>query len=419
MRPGNRLAPIRAPPPPAGAAGSVSAAAAAAPVAMAAGSSTSQKRTREQDSTGLTPEAKKAKKFSEAAKAHLTLYVREKDGAPLSLDRYMALKASFAYYVEDMMTKNLDPPICAGRWQESRSVVKIPMATEQDLLFMRCFLDKAYLVQSEEEFNKSKGKVYVAFLKDRLEPELTGMRPDKLHTFVSYYKRQTGIEGLFEIKMAAKTPKGKAIHLIMDEKAEEIFVKEGCKIPFAGAGWIMFEDRAVYIARIKEQEREKAKPRQSALDQGVAAQAVEKISLGGEEEVIELDKEETSSATATSASTGSVPLLEARELGKILLRQVQEGDLDKEAAEAKLLEEMGMSLDDVTPRRTVLGSSWSEEVEHMRELEKSRIPAQIDEAMVESDKGQDDDDHAHFELEQEQSAQDGGHRAAGSGPAST
>lgn len=172
------------------------------------------------------------------------LFVREKNGIPLTEERYASLKSSLAYYVEDMMAKNRDPPIYAGRWLFSRSVVKIPMVGEMDLMWMCCFLDKAYLVQNEEEFNRSKGRVYVAYLRDRLEPELTGMRPDMLASFIRYYKIKLKIGGLFDLKMAAKTPKGKVVHLVMDEEAEKVFLLQGCKIPMAGAGWIIFEDRA-------------------------------------------------------------------------------------------------------------------------------------------------------------------------------
>ena len=257
MRPGNRTAPALFQPRPSTSAGPTSGETGRAPAAQG----TVPKRTRDDGNSGLTPEAKKAKKFSDAVKANLTLFVREKDGAPLTSDRYLALKTSFTYFVEDMLTKNKDPPICSGRWQESRSVVKIPMASEEDLLWMRCFLDKSYLVQTEKEYNASKGKVYVAFLRDRTEPELTHMRTEKLTSFVNYYKRQAEIGGLFEIKMAAKTNKGKAIHLVMDDKAEAKFVELGCKIPIAAAGWVSFEERSTYVARIKAQDRERMRPK--------------------------------------------------------------------------------------------------------------------------------------------------------------
>ncbi len=45
-------------------------------------------------------------------------------------------------------------------------MVKIPMASDEDMLCMCCFLDKSYLVQSKAAFNKFKGKVYITYLKD-------------------------------------------------------------------------------------------------------------------------------------------------------------------------------------------------------------------------------------------------------------
>ena len=372
-----------------------------------------QKRTRDSGpgaSTGLTPEAKRAKQFSDAHKASLTLHVREKDGTALTEDRYLSLKSSFAYYVEDMLSKDKDPPLCSGRWTFSRSVVKIPMGSDTDMLWMRCFLDKAYLVQSDEEYSRSKGNVYVAYLRDRLEPELTGMRPDKLSSFVKFFKRRMKIDGLFDLKMAVKTPKGKAIHLVMDDKAEEIFIRESCLIPMAGAGWVQFEDRATYVARIKAQERQRLQPKPSELQKGLLVQelGMEKMVVDDDEDVIEIGRagpkgepekhpERDNNRTATEHE---------KTVAKELQQEIRQGKLEKTAARAKFLEETGLELDDVIPRRTISGSSWHEEVELAKNLE---VPEQVEEEAV--SRPQEEDDQANFELQQEQQVH---HRAAGS-----
>ena len=375
------------------------------------------KRDRGSDNSGLTPEAKKAKMFSDAVKSNpnLVLYVREKDGGPLTKERFQALKTSFTYFVEDMLAKNKDPPICAGRWQESRTVVKIPMASEEDVLWMRCFLEKAYLVQSEEEFRKSKNKIYVAFLRDRLEPELTNMRQDKLANFIRFYRRQAKISSLFELRMAAKTTRGKAVHLVMDEEAEAIFVREGCKIPFAAAGWIGFEERQSYVARIKALERERLRPKASELEKGRATLGVERMDLDGDVEVVDLAKDspgkekDQDSAGAEKEKEDEETQAQVQKeqhdkrLEQRLLDNVKDGILDRGAAEAKMLELTGKPL-----RRTASSSSWSEEVDHMKRLEERAVPATIEESRAEAQ------DLAQFELRQEQVAQ-AGQRAAGSG----
>ena len=429
MRPGQAASGRRVPPLPQGPGGrsatpsaatrtAATAAAGAATASMTPGSSRmapagAAKRDRETERTGLTPEAKKAKMFSEAVKSNLVLHVREKDGAPLTKERFQALKTSFTYYVEDMLEKNKDPPICAGRWQESRSVVKIPMASEEDMLWMRCFLDKAYLVQSEKEFRESKRPTYVAFLRDRLEPELTNMRQDKLAFFVKYFKRQANITGLFELKMAAKTTRGKAVHLLMDEDAESIFVKAGCKIPFAASGWIHFEERQAYVARIKAQERERLRPRASDLEQGRAAHGVQNLRLDDDDEVVVLEpeKEKNPPAAGEAEQLEEIKDKYARTLARTLRQSVQEGSLDQQSAEAKMLEETGRTLAELTPKRTTSGSSWYEEVEHMKGLDKSQTQG----TAVNIINDDDDRDQAQFELHQEQDAQGPGHRAAGSG----
>ncbi len=368
----------------------------------------------EASSSGLTPEAKRAKQFSEALKSGFTLHVREKDGSALSEGRYNSLKTSFAYFVEDMMTKNKDPPICAGRWAFSRSVVRIPMAGETDTLWMRCFLEKTYLVQTEQEFNRSKGKVYVAYLRDRTEAELTGMRPDKLATFIGFYRKRMGIEGLFDLKMAAKTPKGKAVHLVMDEKAEETFVKAGCKIPFAGAGWIIFEDRATYVARIKAQERNRYKPKSSTLEKGLLEQKMDVSNMSVDDEVVEVGRKPAEKAVEAAEREERRPPAteEHKELAKLLRGEVRGGFISLSSAEAKIMEESGWSLDELAPlpRRTESSTSWSEEVEMAKRLD-------VPEAVEEEGGDDDDEDQALFELGRESAQVD--HRAAGSaGPSS-
>ncbi len=309
----------------------------------------------------------------------------------------MSLKTSFAYFVEDMMDKNKDPPICGGRWTHSRAVVKIPMAGEDDLLFMRCFLDKSYLVQNGEEFQKSKGQVFVAFLKDRLEPELTGMRPEKLATFVKFYKRQARIEGLFELKLAFKTPKEKAIHLVMDDKAAETFQRAGRKIPMAGSGFIEFEDRATYLARIKEQERIRQQPRKSVLEQGIMEQQadVSKMSVDEAPAQKEGEEEELGEKRKPPSDAEVARALEIR-------AKVGEGAMSAWRATQTYLEETGRDLEEVAPvyRRTTSGSSWSEEVDHAKSLE---VPATVaeEEGQVANKNVNDaveDDDFAMFEL---------------------
>ncbi len=356
-------------PDPAATATSATTAAAATP------SRPSTKRPREASGaglpSGLTPEAKKARQFSDAARESLTLYVREKDGSALTEERYVSLKTSFAYYVEDMITHNKDPPICGGRWTHSRAVVKIPMAGEMDLLFMRCFLDKSYLVQNGEEYNKSKGQVFVAFLKDRLDPELTGMRPEKLASFIKFYKRSMKIEGLFELKLAFKTPKGKAIHLVMDDKAAEVFVKSGRQIPMAGSGFIEFEDRATYLARIKEQERTRQQPRKSVLAQGIMEQQADVSKMSVDEAPAQKEGEEEELGEKRKPPSDK-EVARAQEI----VAMVGQGAMSAWRATQTYLEETGRDLEEVAPvfRRTTSGSSWSEEVEHAKSLE---VPATL------------------------------------------
>ena len=101
----------------------------------------------------------------------------------------------------------------------------------------------------------------------------------------------------------------------------------------------------------------------------------------------------------------------AQNLSRTLRQEVKEGKMDQAEAENRMLEQTGMSLAEAAPKRTTSGSSWSEEVEHMKRLDAPSLPVAVEE---EADKIPDEDqDQAQFELRQERKAHSGG-RAAGS-----
>lgn len=320
--------------------------------------SISSKRTREP--SGTTPEAKKAKqeerekkKFADAAKRSLTLYVRELDGSALSRDRYLSTRATYAHFVAKMITENRRPPQ-GGQWEYTNAVVRIPMDSEEDMKWIRSYLQESYLVQTDKEYHQVKAKVYVAYLRDRIEPELTAMTAETLGIFVSYFRREKQIEGIFELKMAAKTNNGKVVHLALDEAAEEAFNSLGCKIPFAGAGSVVFEERLAYVARIKELERKRMRPQRPVLDPDSqkVAKDIELVDLADKDSPEKTEAEATKevsedSATATTAT------------------QSESSSDIPEVFQAQNLERTG--IEDV-PRRSSSSPAWHEEVEHAERL---------------------------------------------------
>ncbi len=212
---------------------------------------------------GLTPEAKKARKtmaeqrqYAEAVRKSLTLYVRRKEGQPMDQAEFMDLRGQFTAWSTDLLEKGEEAPLCE-LWQFSTAVVRIPMMEEAGYNAVKDKLKKDYLVQTEMEWRESQGKLYVAHLKTRLEPDLTKMRRDGLELYVKAFKRKHNVEGLFHLKRAAPTKRGLSIHLAMDNEAEAIFTASGCKIPFAASGYITFEERSVYLARIRALDRAK------------------------------------------------------------------------------------------------------------------------------------------------------------------
>ncbi len=220
------------------------------------------KRGRE-GTAGLTPEAKKARNtmaeqrlYAEAVRKSLTLYVRKKDGQPMDQSEFMDLRGQFTAWSTSLLEKGEDAPLCE-LWQFSTAVVRIPMMEDEGYNAVKDKLLRDYLVQTEMEWRESQGKLYVAHLKTRLEPDLTKMRRDGLELYVRAFKRKHNVEGLFHLKRAAPTKRGLSVHLAMDNEAEAVFVASGCKIPFAASGYITFEERSVYLARIRALDKAK------------------------------------------------------------------------------------------------------------------------------------------------------------------
>ncbi len=151
------------------------------------------------------------------------------------------------------------------------------------------------------------------------------MHMEKLVTYMRFYRRQVGIEGLFKINRAAKTPKEKAVNIIMDEN--------GRNIPFVGAGWISFKSRTTYIARIKEHEWDRLKPKPLSLQQGLEAQKIgmDEIQLNGDEVVVVTED-------PTKKKLFGMAVMD---MGSKLILEIRACKLGREAAEAQMLEKTG------------------------------------------------------------------------------
>ncbi len=121
----------------------------------------------------------------------------------------------------------------------------------------------------------------------------------------------------------------------------------------------------------------------------------------------------TAGATATSAETEKKDKDKdgeeesPEELAERLNRAIEQGTMDRETADAQLMEKTGKKLQN---KRTTSNTSWSEEVEMARELAVPDMVSQETASTVDDD---DDDDHAWLKLQEGGDAQTDD-RAAGS-----
>ncbi len=228
------------------------------------------KRPRE-SGTGTTPEAKRGTYSARTQQSlqqqqrqqqdpELTLCVREKDNAPLTAERNGSLQSSIneRLFQEFYMNNRMPPKI--NRWDRSNLVLKITMRDLGGLAWMRRALEGSYQIQSIDDYKRSRGKVFIAFLQDRFNPGITGLSRATLAKIVEIEATAMGIKSLLELKLAAKVPSGLALHLIMDEEAERIFAGRDCKLDILSAGGVQFRDERLLRAQAREARLKRLKP---------------------------------------------------------------------------------------------------------------------------------------------------------------
>ncbi len=223
--------------------------------------------------SGFTPEAKGPRKSFAAAAASravdptYTAFVRELDGTPLDKSRFNGLRAGYDKAICQLLTQGRLPPI-ARQFRHTSAVTEVVMDSEEDLKWLRETIGGEFLIEDEEDYVRTKGRTYQAWLPVTLFPSMCDKKQVTRNLLVAYIgsmKMRWGIESLFELKGApvSKDGKGRLIQLLVGKEAEEILAKNNFIIPFMSCGNLFFreesevkeEARARRIARAKEQGR--------------------------------------------------------------------------------------------------------------------------------------------------------------------
>ncbi len=327
-----------------------------APLILPQGPGTGTKRPREAGS-GTTPEAKRGTNSASARLQQtqqqqrqqqdpgLTLCVREKDNAPLTPDRNASLQASIneKLFQEFYMNNRMPPKI--NRWDRSNLVLKITMRDSAGLTWMRRALETVYQVQTTDEYKRSRGKVFIAFLQDRFNPGITGLSRATLAKIVEIEATAMGVRSLLELKLAAKVPSGLALHLIMDEEAEKVFAARDHKLDILSAGGVQFrserelreEARANRIRRLRPLPATAGQLVQEQREQQLAMNSLGSLTVasqGTSENPLTVEDSPPAGEAGAKASAGS--LRWAEEVEKEV--EEKEGEGEKEGEKEKEME---------------------------------------------------------------------------------
>ncbi len=295
-----------------------------APTSAAAGSAGGgTKRARDTAPSGSTPAAKRSKPWAKVAKtSHLTLYVREKEGNALSESRYRSLREGFNKVVlkifRDSNGSKLPP--CVNDWSRSNDVVKITMATEGDRDWMKGCLS-SYLVQDEQEWKTSKGRVYCGYVTDQHDPEVAALPHEDLADLIQIGRAKvSGLTAQIRLKAAPRSSRGRILQIVMDEEAEEQFqAVAGCELSVGAAGLIYFQEQGA-LRQEKRMRKRSAIIRKAQLRQAEELAEKAKDSL-----LIDLTSSQEEGQEKVHEEPAKDPL-DPEEVAKSLQEQLQEDE---------------------------------------------------------------------------------------------
>ncbi len=302
-------------------------AAAAATTSAATSTGAGNKRARDPVPTGATPAAKRSKPWNKVVKtSHLTLYVREKDGNALTEARYRSLREGFNKVILKIFreSKGSKLPPCVNDWGRTNDVVKITMATEGDRDWMRNCLS-SYLVQDEQEWKLSRGRVYCGFLTDQHDPEVATLPHEDLADLIQIGRAKVkGLTAQLRLKAAPRTSRGRILQLVMDEEAEEQFHSEaGCELSVGAAGLVFFQEQGALRQEKKERKRQ-ALERWARLHPATTGELADAAQESAERiDLIDLENEEKEEEEENSKPEGQDPL-DPEEVAKSLDEQIQQ-----------------------------------------------------------------------------------------------
>ncbi len=315
--------------------------------------------------TGVTPEAKRGKAATATATAtegaseaprptaapiqtkpwfkpmqqtEHTLFIKNKDGSPLSEARFNEIKAVYDKIrlrigKANMQAKTREElqftPRCSG-WNWSPEVARITLKDLDSFRWARTTFGEFQLMDLAQ-WKASRGRLYCAYLTDRFDPSVTEMGEEDLIVAVWQAKMDLKIApgDLFQFVRAPRVTRGRLIFISVGEQGEEALRSAGFRIELGSAGDVLLTDNEKFLRYKKEKKAQEQEYRR----QKEAADAEE------DEEVEDYDHDQE----VTLTNEASVLVLEEKgekeKNPSASTAAEAEGDKDKEQKQAVAMEE--------------------------------------------------------------------------------
>ncbi len=297
------------------------------------GSDTSKgtKRGRDAERTGITPEAKKGRPaawtpkeapmptakpwFKPVQQTEHTLFIKNKDGTPLSEERFNDIKSRYDKIRIRIGKANMAKapenreftPSCSG-WNWSQEVSRITLKNEESFRWAKVVFGE-YQLMNLQEWKASRGKLYCAYVTDRFDPSITGgMNTEDLTVAIWQARGDLGLEeqDLFQFVRAPKVARGRLIFISVGEKAEEALRQARFKLEIGSAGDVLFTDNE----RFQQYKRERREQEQEILRQQHAAdEGEEEDEEDGEDTTLTQEKGQDEEEQADQGQDNSVVLI--------------------------------------------------------------------------------------------------------------
>jgi hypothetical protein len=174
----------------------------------------------------------------------VTRFIRSKPDAPL-----------ISQEESEALQKKLNDAIVGGKieveidsWLHNKSEVVVILPTPKDAKALEDFLKDEFVIQAPLHDQEGHAPVRLIALVDHVTASISDQDLSKL---VQRHKDRKGYDGRFQLAKKTLLPSGKArVELEIARELVEQFRKDGNKLRFGASGFVLFEDKDIFEAKI-------------------------------------------------------------------------------------------------------------------------------------------------------------------------